>query len=158
MKNSWIIIVFICFGQLVNAQLNSYTFEQVDSLSVSVPKPIVVFLHTEWCKYCNAMENTTFKNKEVISRLNSNYYFVSFDAESKESVKFKNRIFSYKPSGRKTGVHELAEALGNYHNKLSYPTTVVLNFNKEIIFQYPSMLRSKGFLRLLNAIQENEKL
>lgn len=158
MKNNWVIILFICLGQHLSAQLTTYTFEQVDSLSVSQPKPTVVFLHTEWCKYCEVMENTTFKNKELINRLNSNYYFISFDAESKESVKFQNRTFSYKPSGRKTGIHELAEALGRYQNKLSYPTTVVLNTKNEIVFQYPSMLRSKGFLRLLNAIQENEKL
>lgn len=158
MKNSWVIIIFVFCGHLMFGQLNTYTFEQVDSLLLSVPKPIVVFLHTDWCTYCDAMENTTFKDKEVINKLNNNYYFVSFDAESKESIKFQNRIFSYKPSGRKTGVHELAEALGKYQNKLSYPTTVILNIKKEIVFQYPSMLRSKGFLRLLNAIQENEKL
>jgi len=156
MKCILFFILFISFQQSVNAQLITRTFEEVENLHVK--KPIIVFLHAKWCKYCDVMENTTFKNEEVIKKLNNHYYFISFDVESKESIKFHDRIFNYKPSGYKTGIHELAEALGNTKNKLSYPTTVILNTKHEIIFQYPSLLRPKGFLKLLNVLKENETL
>ena len=155
MRN-FIIILILLSTQLCSAQLIIRTFEEVDTLSIK--KPLIVFLHTDWCKYCRVMEETTFKNKEVIEKLNSDYYFVSFDAESTESVKFQNRIFIFKPTGRKTGIHELAEELGRYENRLVYPTTVVLNTKHEIVFQRPSMLRPKNFVKLLNAIEVHEKL
>lgn len=93
------------------------------------------------------MEETTFKNKEAIEKLNSNYYLASFDAESKESVKYQNRIFIFKPTGRKIEIHELAEVLGRYENRLVYPTTVVLNTKHEIVFRRPYM---HGLKTLLN--------
>lgn len=80
MRN-FIIILILLSTQLCSAQLIIRTFEEVDTLSVK--KPVIIFLHTDWCKYCRVMEETTFKNKEVIEKLNSDYYFVSFDAESR---------------------------------------------------------------------------
>ena len=68
------------------AQLKAYSFEEAEQLSLENPKPIVVFVHTNWCKYCKMMENTTFKNKELINELNANFYFVLFDAESKTYI------------------------------------------------------------------------
>ena len=148
------IFIFLSI-QFCSAQLITRTFEEIDTLSIK--KPLIVFLHTDWCKYCNVMEETTFKNKEVIEKLNSDYYFVSFDAESRKKVLFKNRIFIFKPTGRKTGIHELAETLGRYQNKLVYPTTVVLNTKHEIVYQRPSLLRPKNFIKLLKAIETHEK-
>jgi thiol:disulfide interchange protein len=31
------------------------------------PKPIVVFVHTSWCKYCKMMENITFKTQKLLA-------------------------------------------------------------------------------------------
>ncbi len=132
-------------------QLKTYSFEEIDTLEVQ--KPMVVFLNADWCTYCKAMENTTFKNKKVIDALNQDFFFVSFNGESKDPIKFQHRTFSYKRTGKNTGVHELAEALGNYKGKLSYPTTVILNTKKEIIFQYPYFLRPKAFLKILDRIE-----
>jgi len=151
-----IILIGLLNVQLVNAQPKTYTFEEVEALKE--PRPIVIFLHAKWCKYCRVMENITLENKEVIEKLNNNYYFIAFDAEQKEPITFQNNIFKYKATGRKTGVHELAEVLGTYEFKITYPTTIVLNKKMEIIFQYPSALRPKGFLRMLSAIEADRKL
>ncbi len=137
------------------SQLKKYSFEELESLEIK--KPTVVFLHTNWCKYCQVMEHTTFTDKKVISKLNKDYHFISFDAEQAAPITFQNHTFKYKSTGKKTGIHELAEALGTYKFKITYPTTVVLNSKKEIIFQYPSVLKPKGFLRMLEAIEDNEK-
>jgi len=154
--NKTLFVILVLMGQLGFAQLKMYTFEEVDTLSVK--KPIIVFLHTNWCKYCRAMENTTFKDQTVVEELNKNYYFISFDAESKEPVTYQNAIFNYKSTGKKTGIHQLAEALGKYKHRVVYPTTVVLNTKNEIVFQRPSMLRAKGFIKLLNELKKHEKL
>jgi thiol:disulfide interchange protein len=48
------------------AQLKSY-FKRQKKLSAENPKPIVVFVHTSWCKYCKMMENITFKTQKLLA-------------------------------------------------------------------------------------------
>ncbi len=147
----------ICVSSTITwGQLNAYTFEEIEALEEK--RPIVVFLHTEWCKPCKVMKRKTLRDEKVIEVLNKKYYFVSFDAEQKEDVVFNGNTFSYKADKKKSGIHELAETLGTYEFRTVYPTTVVLNKKKEIIFQYPSTLRPKGFIRMLSAIEANEKM
>ncbi|MEL6124580.1 MAG: thioredoxin family protein [Bacteroidota bacterium] len=131
-------------------QLRFHTFSEAEELTREVPKPIVVFLHAEWCRYCKNMEQTTFKNEDVIKLLNEDYYFVSFDGESREPVSFKSHTFEFKPSGRDSGTHELAFALGAMEDGLTYPTLVVLNVQDEISFQQNSFLSASQMTTLLS--------
>ncbi|SEA16858.1 Thioredoxin-related protein [Flavobacterium gillisiae] len=136
------------------AQLRTYSFEEVEQLSLENPKPIVVFVHTNWCKYCKMMENTTFKNKELINELNTNFYFVLFDAESKNDIIFNKHTFKFKPTGQNTGIHELATALATVENQVVYPTLTILDPNYSILFQKQSFLKAKDLLSILEKIKE----
>ena len=128
------------------AQLKTHTFEQAEKFAKENPKPFVIFIHTSWCKYCKMMQNSTFKNEEVIQKLNDNFYFISFDAEDKNDITFKNHTFKYKPKGRNSGVHELAEALSNQ----TYPTLIILNPNYAIDAQFKSFINPKELLNYLS--------
>ncbi len=140
----WMIPMFCSY-----AQLKVYSFEEVVSLSKENPKPIMVFVHTSWCKYCKMMEQTTFKNMEVIQELNANYYFVSLDAESKKEIWFNQHLFRFKPTGTNTGIHELATALGSIDGIVSYPTLSILDTELTIVFQKSSYMNSKTCLSVL---------
>lgn len=134
------------------AQLKAYQFEQLDSLQKKEARPVVVFIHTEWCKYCAAMQNTTFKNKEVVSTLNERFYFIDLDAEEKRTITMLGSTFKFKPTGNNTGIHELAEQLGRINGELSYPTLSFLNSNYEITFQYPQFINAADLLTILNKL------
>ena len=90
-----------------------------------------------------------FANQEVIQQLNEKYYFVSFDGESRKSVLFRGRSFSYQPNGRNSGTHELANALGSMNGQLVYPSFVILNPAYEIIFQHNAFLGAKDMQIIL---------
>lgn len=135
------------FGQLI-----TWRVEAIDSVQQVGQKPVVVFLHTDWCKYCRAMENTTFREDEVIDVLNRKVYFISFNAESKEDVVFNNYIFSYIPRGRNTGTHELADALGTINGKLHFPVICILNPENEIIFQHSGYLTKQEVLKIIESL------
>lgn len=149
------LLILILFGTIpsVFAQLRTYTFEEVTQLSQENPKPIVVFVHTTWCKYCKMMENSTFKNKEVINTLNTNYYFIPLDAETKNDITYNNFKFKFKPTGKNTGVHELATALATIDGQISYPTLTVLDSSNTILFQKSSFLNTKTVLTILKTIK-----
>ena len=95
------------------------------------------------------MENSTFKSPEIISLLNDNFYFISFDAESKEDIHFNNHLFKFKPNGQNTGVHELATALATIDSEVVYPTITILQYDYSILFQKHSFLNTKELLIVL---------
>lgn len=129
--------------------LQHHSFTDLDSLMVRDQRPVAVFLHAEWCKFCKNMEQTTFSNENVIELLNDQYYFISFDGEQKEDVIFRNHVFRYQPKGRNTGTHELAVALGTVEGELTYPTLAILNPDYEIVFQHNTFLTAKELIRVL---------
>lgn len=140
---------FVLSSQTSFAQLKSHSFEQIDSLQKVEEKPIAVFIHTSWCKYCGLMRNTTLRNKHVIELLNQNYYFIDFDAEDKRAISFRNHSFTYKPTGNNTGVHQLATLLGTVNGSISYPVFCILNTNYEIVFQYNQYLSPQDMQHIL---------
>jgi thioredoxin-related protein len=139
---------------LVFAQFKHFSFEQLDSLQKKEKRPVVVFLHTSWCKYCGTMKNTTFKNNEVIKALNQKFYFVSFDIEEKRNINFRGYTFRYKPTGTGTGVHELAEQLGTINGQIAYPSICFLNADYEIIYQHNEFISASQLQVILTKIKK----
>ena len=136
------------------AQLKNYSFEQIDSLQTIQKRKIVVFIHTDWCKYCQAMKNITFKNKEVIKKLNEEFYFITLNAEEKRTITFNSKQFIYKSNGNSIGIHELAYELANINKQTTYPTICVLNVQNEIIFQENNYLPTKELLVIFGKLNE----
>jgi len=142
-----LLILFVVGMTKIQAQ--EATFSTLEKKMQVEEKPIVVFLHTNWCTYCALMKKKTFANEKVQLALEEKVYFISFDAESKESIRFKNKDFVFKKKGLQSGVHELAEALTSQN---AYPALVVLNKNYEIIYQQYAYVGPKEMLQLLNAL------
>jgi thioredoxin-related protein len=148
-KWSYIVLIFFWVIPSGFAQLRSYSFEEAEKLSRENPKPFVVFVHTSWCNYCKMMENSTFKNPEIIKLLKTDFYFISLDAESKEDIHFNNHTFSFKPNGQNTGIHELATELATIDSQVIYPTITILQPDFSIMFQKHSFLSGNQLLTVL---------
>ena len=152
MRKKSILLLFITFlqsSQSLVAQLKTYRFEQIDSLQLVEKRAVIVFIHTNWCRFCQAMKAKTFKNEQVINQLNQKFYFVDFNAEKQRTIWFNNTVYKFKPFGNNVGLHELALELGTINNQISYPTLCVLNYKNEIVFQYSGFLNAKNLLHLL---------
>ena len=143
------VITAILHSKAAFSQVRSYRFEQIDSLQKVEKKPVIVFIHTTWCRYCAAMKHSSFKDIRIIELLNKNYYFIDFDAESKKTILFNNTLFNYKPTGDNTGINQLAIALGTIDGTLSYPTLCILNSDYEITNQFKQYLKPTELLTIL---------
>jgi thioredoxin-related protein len=128
------------------AQVKPVTFEE---LEIAEPRPVLVMIMTNWCKYCHAMKNNIVKNKEVSDLINNTYHLLFLDAEERSDIVFKGKVFKYRPSGSNTGIHELALDLGMIRGQISYPTLTILDEKKNIIFQKDGYLKPKELLYLL---------
>ncbi len=150
-RNPWLkFSVLLVLGLLCStyslAQLQTYHFNELDSLNEHEKKSVVVFIHTDWCKYCLQMEHTTFANDSIAAVLNRHFYFVKLDAETHDSIRYGGHTFRFKPNGANTGIHELAEQLGTIDGKLVYPTLAILNDRNEVVFKYAGLLTSEELL------------
>lgn len=154
MKNLALIFFFFGITSTGFCQLKSIPFEAVDSLQQIQKRNIIVFIHTDWCQFCQRMKSTTFKNQEVIQKLNSDFYFIDLNAEEKRDILFNNKVFKYQPTGNNVGVHELALQLGTMNNQIVYPVLCVLNDKNEIILQYSNYLNTTDFKLLLEKLKE----
>ncbi|MHC0444505.1 thioredoxin family protein [Flavobacterium sp. 3-218] len=154
MKKLFLLILFFGITSTGFCQLKSSTFEEVDSLQQIQKRKTVIFIHTDWCQFCQRMKATTFKNQEIIEKLNADFYFIDFNAEEKREITFQNQTFKFQPTGNNVGVHELALQLGTINNQITYPILCVLNEKNEIIFQYNYYLSQKDFKVLLEKLKE----
>lgn len=153
--NCIILSVFLVFVSFENAtgQINNYAFEQLDSLQKSQKKNIVVFIYTNWCKYCDVFKHTTLKDESLIEQIRNKFYFISLDAEERKTILFRNVVFKFNANGVNTGVHELASELATIEGKISYPTICILNANYEIVFQYQGFMNVKELKTVLEKIE-----
>jgi len=135
-------------------QFQNRTFEEIDALQQIQKRKTIIFIHTDWCQFCHRMKQTTFKNQKIIQKLNSDFYFIDFNAEEKRDIRFNNQIFKYQPTGNNVGVHELALQLGTMNNHIVYPVLCVLNEKNEIILQYNSYLGPSDFKLILEKLKE----
>ena len=154
MKNPKLYLIFLIVGILfpltVFSQIISQSFEQLAGLQKTQNRFVVVFIHTDWCKYCQAMKNTTFKDKEIAGLLNQNFWFVDLNAEEKSDITFNGQTYKFRPTGNNTGIHELAEQFTSLNGEAAYPSICILNSDFEIIFQYNQLLSTNALRLLLN--------
>lgn len=151
-KIIFVVLLFYCItvqSQSDKEILKIFSFEEVEILQKQNPKPILVYIYTDWCKFCFGMNKNTFSDRRVIKNLNDKFYFIKLNAENKKDITFLNKTFTYKPSGINTGIHELASELASIKNNVSYPTITKLNQNFEIEFQKVGFINSKNLLQFI---------
>jgi thioredoxin-related protein len=132
-----------------NAQekVNWLSFEEAISLNKKNPKPILIDVYTDWCGWCKKMDRDTYSNVMIAKFINDNFYAVKLDGEEKKDIVFKEQTFKFQENGRK-GYHQLAGALLN--GKLSYPATVFMSKNEELIQNIPGYHQKEKFEVILN--------
>ena len=149
---SFILVLSFFSGSESTAQEMHWTkFENLNDSIRKAPKPILVFIHTDWCKFCEMQDKNTFTNSEVVEKLSRDFYALKLNSESKSPIKFLNRTYTYKSTGSVTGTHQLAEFLGKKGGELVYPTTVLLTSELNISSRETGFINTEDLLELLKA-------
>lgn len=133
----------------VTAQIYPLPVGKVDSTMVQDAKPLLILLSTDWCKYCQMQKNQLQKNTDFQNGAD-HFYYIEFDAESKENTTFHQQNFAFNPTFK---THELAIALNGSH-KMSYPTWVLLNTDYQVLFRHNGVLLPKQIQELLSVIEK----
>lgn len=145
------LLFLLLFSAAVRAQ--QHPVEIAVQQTQKASKPVVLFLHTDWCNYCKAMQKTTFNNHEVKKLLTEDYYFAKLDAAEKQPIYFGSEFYEYKPTGVDSGYHELAAKLAEQEGEAGYPTLLILTSDLKVIFRYNGFLKASELAELLREVK-----
>ena len=128
-RSVWLSVVWLLgFGLSPTvAAAQRLTLAQLDSALRAEAKPVLLYLHADWCTYCTALEQQTLSDPEVRALLASAVHFVGFDTESSEDQVFAGRSYVARSRGRRRRQHQLVDALTPPGGSLSLPALVLLD-------------------------------
>ncbi len=141
--------VMIC-TQSVMAQQDAVkwlTFAEAEKLDSADHRPFLIDVYTDWCGWCKRMSAVTFNNQSIARYINKNFYPIRFDAETSDTIYFKNK--EYKSNGK---VNELAIKL--LEGRLSYPTIVYIDRDTNTM-PIPGYMEPKAIEPILVYFAEN---
>jgi thioredoxin-related protein len=145
---------FVVFSQAEpQVKVRWYTIEEVEKLSKTAPRKVMVDVYTDWCGWCRKMDAETFSHPVIAAYINRHYYPVKLNAELKESITFRGQVYKYVANGSR-GYHELAAGLLN--GQLSFPSIAYLNEKLELLGAVPGYRTPRDMEPLLNYIAEDK--
>ena len=154
-KNIGLTGVLMLFTSLLFSQeVNWVSFSEAVEMAATDenPKKVFIDVYTDWCGWCKKMDKDTFQNPEVAKYMEDNFYMVKMDGEGKDPIDFKGKTYNFIASGRK-GYHELAAAL--MQGRLSYPTTIFLDEEMNMLSPVPGYQKPKPFLNIAKYFGNN---
>ena len=149
MKKIYLFIALISFsGNSFAQQKTASSKKEVEWLTIQEaynrtqkePRKTIVDVYTAWCGWCKVMDRETYTNPEVVDYLNKNFYMVKLDAEAKQDIIIGNTKYIFDAN---SGANQAAVAL--LQGKMSYPTTVFLDTEYNMIQPLPGYLNAKAF-------------
>ena len=126
-------------------------FEEAVSKSEKNPKKLLIDVYTSWCGWCKRMDQTTYQDTALISYINKNYYAVKLDAETKDTLHFRDKNFVFRSEYK---ANELALSL--LGGKMGYPTTVFLDEKMNLISVNPGYMDADGLGNLLRSLENGK--
>ena len=126
------------------------SFEEAVIKNQTEPKKIFMDMYTSWCGWCKRMDASTFKDPKVIEYLNKKYYAVKFDAETKDTIRFRDHDFYFHTEWRS---NELAWSMMN--GKMSYPTSLYLDETLSLLSPVPGYVTAEQIMPILTYFGEN---
>lgn len=152
-----LLCAMVGFGLLIprptiaQQKINWISFEELSAALENHPKPVLISFHAKWCSYCRKMHKEVFTDPEIVKMVNQNYYAVSFDVETRDTVWFDGQAFvNQLATTKREGYHDLALLLGGKGENLTVPVTLILNPNFSIKFRdFEYLSRKKLKARLI---------
>lgn len=126
--------------------INWLSIEEAEAKNKLEPRPFLIDLYTEWCGWCKKLDATTYRDPQIVSFINQNFYAIKFDAETHDTIVFQGQTF-VNPSSANRSTHQLAMKF--MPERRSYPTTYFMDETMKVNLIVPGYLDSKDMAPFL---------
>lgn len=126
-------------------KINWITLEEAVEQNKKQKKKILIDLYTDWCGWCKVMDKNTFSNVDIARYINKTFYAVKLDAEYKNEISFKNKVYNYISSNRR-GYNEFALMLTG--GRLSYPSVIFIDEDLNVIQPIQGYQEPESFMMI----------
>jgi thiol-disulfide isomerase/thioredoxin len=137
MKKVFILICLIISSVLWSQKI--IEFSEIEYYLKCETKPLLVYFYTDWCGICQIQTMQIEKDKELIEFLETQVFFVKFNADSTKEFELKGEFFQKSPST----YHDILFAIFDNAHPIHFPAWVVLTPDFEVVFQYFGLLSVK---------------
>ncbi|HEV8080263.1 MAG TPA: DUF255 domain-containing protein [Chitinophagaceae bacterium] len=104
-----------------NKEINWINFGDISAKVKEQSKPVIIDLYTDWCHWCKVMDKKTYGNSKVIEYINEHFYSARINAETKDTISWKNKLYKYNDKYR---VNDFTLFLT--YGRPAFPTTVII--------------------------------
>ena len=120
--------------------INWFGFEEGIAKAEAEGKDIIIDFYTDWCKWCEVMDESTFSEPEVIQFIGENFVPIRIKADdNQKQVEFQNHTLT---------LHQLTSAF----RVKGFPSYGFLNENAQIITVVPGYIKKDMFMNILRYI------
>ncbi|RME15938.1 MAG: DUF255 domain-containing protein [Bacteroidetes bacterium] len=129
------------------------SFKEAQEKNKTIPKPFLVDIYTDWCGWCKVMMKTTYSNPNIAGYINTYFYPIKFNAETKDTIEFDGQKYVSTNPAHPKAAHQLAvKFLGN---NLAYPSTVFISSDLKTTFLSQGYLKEQDIEPFLVFMVEN---
>lgn len=134
------------------SEVQWYSFEEALAMNAEKPRKVFIDIYTDWCGWCKKLDKETFTHPVIVEILNTQFYPVKFNAESKAPVEFAGRTF-VNEGGRARNPHQLAIAL--LQGQVSYPSTAFMDEDLQLLTTHSGFLTAQQLEPVLVFLSTN---
>jgi thioredoxin-related protein len=126
------------FTKNVEAQKKKIDWLNINEVNAKLqesPRPVLIDLYTDWCYWCKVMDKKTYSDSHVIEYINTHFYAVKLNAETRDSVIWNGKDFEYNVQNK---INEFS--LYVTQGQLAFPNTVIFPDIKQIPASVPGYM------------------
>jgi len=139
MKNIYLIF-FILFNICVFSMPKSVSFNEGIKIGIKDKKPVIVFVSSDYCKWCSKMKEETFSNKDVIKAMEGFVFVI---------VNIDNSFQSFEYEGKKLSLPDFMGFFG----VRGTPTTIFFDSKGMLITVLPGFVQPDIYIKILEYIK-----
>lgn len=121
-----------------------------DSLLKVAPKPFLLLMEADWCKFCLAMKAYLSEDGALKRQVSDQYYFSIFNPYDRAIVQLFDSSFYYVSSGPQSGYHELQTWLEQQSQKNGLPGLFLFSPQGQLLFSHSGFLSQQEMMEVLN--------